>query len=79
MDIISYIIGIICGIIMTVIINRKKKIYGIIDVDKKTGLCRIHISSNDLGNINVKHVLFVVNHDAELKSEIDDSRDEPFL
>lgn len=79
MDYISYVIGVICGIIIMFIINRKKKIYGIIDVDKKTGLCRIHISSNDLGDSTVKHVLFVVNHDAELKSEIDDSRDEPFL
>lgn len=71
------IIGGIFGFIISIIINQKKNIiYGYIDVDSKSGLCKVHISSDQLENPKVKHVLFTVNHNISLKLDDIDPRDE---
>lgn len=61
--------GIIVGILIMTIINIRKTIYGIIDVDTKTGMCRVHISSSELSNPKCKKVMFKINHDADISRE----------
>ena len=44
------------------IFDSRKKVYGIIDVDEETGLCRVKITSNDLGDPRISTAMFKVNH-----------------
>ena len=76
MYIIAFFLGIIIGTIFTIIKSKDYKIYGIIDVDKKTCLCRFKISSDELGNSNLKSATFKINYDVDLNTDTDDSRNE---
>lgn len=79
MEFIFLLIGVIIGVITTRSHFGKKHIYGHIDVDSKTGQCRIHLSSNDLENKQIKRAILFVNHDIDIPVQNDDSRDEPLL
>ncbi len=61
--------GLIVGILIMTIINIRKTIYGIIDVDTKTGMCGVRISSSELANPKYKKVMFKINHDADISRE----------
>lgn len=66
---IPYLIGVIIGIILTVLYYKKNRIAGIIDVDHELGTCRFHLSSDDLANRRNTKVIFTINHDADLSRE----------
>lgn len=74
MEILFYItIGTIIGAILEAVISCKDKIYGFIDVDQHTGMCRLRISSEEIANRKNKKAIFIINHDANI------SRDEQSL
>lgn len=73
MEILWVIGGVILGIIITKIIDRKSVEYGVIDVEEETGLCRFRISDNRLVDKRVKRAVFSVNHNVYI------SRDEQGL
>lgn len=61
--------GFVLGIIITTIFKRKDVIFGFIDVDQNTGLCRVHISSDELANTKNKKVVFTINHNVDISQE----------
>ncbi len=71
--VIYYLLGILVGISVTwAIINFKRsrqKISGLIIVDDNNGLCKFVVTSKELTNQNVKDVLFIVKHGADLSRE----------
>lgn len=70
MEILFYItIGIIIGAILEAVISCKDKIYGFIDVDQHTGMCKIRISSEEIANRKNKKAIFIINHDANISRE----------
>ena len=73
MEFIFALVGFLLGIIVTKTMKFKERIYGDIDVDEKTGLCRIRLGSNELSDPKIKHAVLVVHHG------IDISRDEQTL
>ena len=73
MEVIFLIVGFTSGLIVSFIFRRKEKVYGSIDVDPITGLCRFRLSSDELANPKKKRAIFIVTHDAEI------SRDEQLL
>ncbi len=77
MEFLFLVFGLFLGaIISKIFTKKKKKIYGHIDVDEKTGLCRVHISSDQLGDHRTKYAIFEVYHNATLNLDDVDSRDE---
>ena len=72
MNILFFILGLLIGIVLTIICSHSKIKHGTIDVDEKTGLCRVRIESNYLSNQKIKKAVFKVNH----KVTIPISRDE---
>lgn len=63
------------GIIMMIYYNHH---IGFIDIDKNTKQYRIRISSEELENEKIKHILLNIDHNIYLPFN-DDSRDELFL
>ena len=68
-DFIILIIGIVIGVVAYKVIDMLTIIDGILDVDHKTQLCRVRLTSNDLNNTTRKKVVFLVNHKAEISRE----------
>ena len=68
---IGFIIGVTCSLIFKPKDNTK--IYGQIDVEESSGLCRIRIADDGLMDPKVKQAIFEVKHDALI------SRDEQGL
>lgn len=63
-------IGLILGAVIILIIDhRDKKIYGVIDIDHNTELCKFHISSDELGNRRNTKAIFIINHEASISRE----------
>ena len=70
MEILFYItLGTIIGAILEAVISCKDKIYGFIDVDQHTGMCKIRISSEEIANRKNKKAIFIINHDANISRE----------
>lgn len=66
-------IGLIFGIIIKTIYGTRYKVYGTVDIDPVTGLCRFRISSDEIANPQKSYAYFRINHNAEI------SRDEQGL
>lgn len=66
MSILLFLIGFISGLIISFIFKRKdkSKIYGQIDVEETSGLCRVRIGDDGLMDPNVKEAIFKVNHNS---------------
>lgn len=76
MDIINILLlicGFIAGFVIKMIIDAHRTAIGVIDVDHRTEMCRVKITSSDLSKIQCKTALFRVNHNAKI------SRDEQGL
>ena len=74
MEWIFLVIGIIFGFAISFIFKRKNKIYGTIDIENETGLCRFRIDkTNNLTEPTIKYAVFKVNHNVNI------SRDEQVL
>lgn len=73
MEVLYVIGGVVLGIILTKMFNRLTTIYGVIDVEEESGLCRFRINDYGLVDKKVKKATFVVNHDVYI------SRDEQGL
>lgn len=62
-----FISGIIIGIFFMFLKNKTKQTHGIIQVDEKKNLCRILVTSKELGNIRCKKVTFNVEHNIDIR------------
>ena len=62
-------IGFALGCIVTLLINSRCKIYGVIEVDHNTEQCRFRITSDELSDRRSKKAVFVINHDVEISRE----------
>ena len=69
MEFIFFIGGVIIGTIFTMIFKKYNKTFGIIDVDHSNGLCKIHITSEELSNYKTKKAIFTINHGAIISRE----------
>lgn len=69
------ILGFITCIIIFFIVQKKTIIYGNIDVNEETGLCRVRITDYDIMKTSRKKAMFIINHNVD----IDISRDEQLL
>ena len=67
MTILFIILGILIGLLLSQFIFGKY--VGIIEVDHKTKLCKIRITSADLDNKHCKKVIFKVVHTANIRDE----------
>ncbi len=61
--------GVIGGFILSKLIRRHSKICGVIDVDHRTEMCKVRITSADLSNRKSKTAVFKINHDAIISRE----------
>ncbi len=64
-----YLLGIIIGVIITVIHYNFEKINGVIVVDHKTEQCVIKTLSQDLTDIRKKRAVFYIDHNGKLPRE----------
>lgn len=64
-----FIIGILIGLIISKIYNRRKRINGVINVDHANGLCKFQISNNSLLDYKKTDALFIINHKAVIREE----------
>lgn len=69
MEMLFLIIGLIGGFGVAKLFKRSEKTFGIIDVDTNTGMCRVRITSEELGDPNKKHAIFIINHDASISRD----------
>lgn len=67
------ILGIIIGVILSIIFinikNRYSIITGVIEVDIQSNLCKFHITSSELSNLKTKKAMFKVIHNVDLSRE----------
>ena len=62
--------GMIIGIVFTLLVTkRESKIYGIVDIDHNSGLCRFHITSSELSDRRNTKAIFRINHNAAISRE----------
>lgn len=73
MEFIFVLVGFVLGTLLTKASKFRERTYGDIDIDEKTGLCRVRLNSDELSNPKIKHAILVVHHG------IDISRDEQSL
>ena len=72
--VVLYVIGgMILGIVLMKILNRESGVYGVIDIEEESGLCRFRIEDYGLVDKKVKKAIFIINHDVKI------SRDEQGL
>lgn len=65
-----FLLGVIAGTVTLKLFSRKDKIYGTIDVEESSGLCRFRISNDQgLTNPKTKQAIFVVNHNATISRD----------
>ena len=69
MEILTLIGGAVGGILIGLIIEKHSKICGVIDVDHRTEMCKVRITSADLSNRKSKTAVFKINHDAIISRE----------
>lgn len=69
MEFIFFIGGLLLGLIIMKIINKKERIHGIVDVDHNTEQCIFHITSDEMTNRKKKIVVFYINHDANISQD----------
>ena len=69
MEILFFLGGMILGVLFTIMLKHKDKIYGVIEVDHNTEMCKVHITSDELSNINNKKAVFKINHNANISRE----------
>lgn len=69
MEFIFFIGGLLLGLIIMKIVNKKERIHGIVDVDHNTEQCIFHITSDEMTNRKKKIVVFYINHDANISQD----------
>ena len=73
MELAIFVIGFTIGFIFCLIFKRREYVYGQVDIDSITGLCRFRISSDKIADPRKKHAIFKINHNVDI------SRDEQWL
>ena len=66
MELFIFLGGAIAGSIITILINRYGKTYGVIDVDHNLQVCFLNVTSHDLLERSTKKAIFEINHNADL-------------
>lgn len=79
MELLLLFIGAVLGVIITRVYASRREVWGHIDVDPNTGLCRIQLANVQLGNRRIKHAVFIIHHVEVPIPEDEFSRDEPPL
>lgn len=69
MEILALVGGAVGGVLIGFIIEKHSKICGVIDVDHRTGMCQVRITSADLSNRKSKTAVFKINHDSVISRE----------
>lgn len=67
--IIIFIFGIIIGIAVGKGIDSISKIYGIIEIDEQTQMCKVKITSSELGNLKTKKAMFKIIHGSRISRD----------
>lgn len=66
---IIFLIGIIIGIAIRKGIESFSKIYGIIEIDERTQMCKVKITSSELGNLKTKKAMFKIIHGSKISRD----------
>jgi len=66
---IFFIGGLLIGVLIMKIIQRRERIHGVIDVDHNTEQCMVHITSGELSDRKKKIVVFLINHNANISQK----------
>ena len=69
MELLIFIGGVALGIIIVTLFKQKDKIYGIIEVDHNTEMCKFRITSNELSDRKNKKAMFIIEHEANISRE----------
>lgn len=69
MEFIFFIGGLLLGLVIMKIANKKERIHGVVDVDHNTKQCIFHITSDEVSNRKKKIAVFYINHDANISQE----------
>lgn len=69
MELLIFIGGVALGIISVTLFKRKDKIYGIVEVDHSTEMCKFRITSDELSNRKNKKAVFKIEHEANISRE----------
>lgn len=69
MEYLFLLIGVILGIIGTLIFKSRERIHGVVHIDHKTEQCIFSITSEELQKPSKKIAVFYINHDAEISRE----------
>lgn len=65
----SFIFGLILGIIIFVVKEQNSSVKGVIQIDPKTKMCRVTILDEHLSDLNIRKATFLVSHDAEISRD----------
>lgn len=67
--VVTLIVGILIGIVISVISTKEEKIYGVIEIDHHSQQCRSRITSDELLDRKTTKAVFEVTHDAIISQE----------
>lgn len=66
------ILGIIIGLSLSIMWKSKTTTVGVIQVDHKSGLCKVCITSDDLANTKCKKAVFKIDHNITIRENNND-------
>ena len=61
--------GVIAGVILDRLLEKRIRTCGIIEIDHHTEQCKVHITSADLSDRKTKKAIFLINHDVKISRE----------
>lgn len=59
--------GILIGIVISIFYNKFIQVAGFIEIDDKTGLCRVVVTSETIQEKRVKHAFFKIKHGVSIR------------
>lgn len=69
MEILIFLVGVILGVIGTMIYRSRERIHGIVHVDHETEQCLVNLSSEQLADCKKKIAVFYIDHEAKFSRE----------
>lgn len=69
MEILIFLVGVILGVIGTMIYRSRERIHGIVHVDHETEQCLVNLSSEQLADRKKKIAVFYIDHEAKFSRE----------
>lgn len=69
--IMSFIFGLILGWVTYFVKEQNTSIKGVIQIDSKTKMCRVTVLDESITDSNIKKVMFLVSHEANISREED--------